>query len=206
SDQTEWQNSPNVSLGELDSNKDESDNGKKLTQDSDSDSSETEDEIKNAPAAKSKTDQSISVSESELVKGRLVRKPTRPTTPVAPKRMKLSSPTEPKASTSASQCSAEAKSQFVAPKSKRLRQVKNVSIRCSKQNSGKLSEQSTVVEEDGEVIFENKISRKNQKEDEMIVNLHDIIPEGQVQTSDIELKLKRGAVVELNFKYCPSDN
>ena len=194
-----------MSLGESGSNKDESDNEIKMMRETLSDNTDTEDEEEKVPTAKSKTDQSISDSQSELIKGRLVRKPTRPTTPVAPKKMKLNSPTEPPANTSAFQSSVEAKSQAVESKSKEIRQIKSISVRCSKQNSGKLSEQSTIVEEDGEVIFENKISRKNQKEDEMIVILHDI-PEGQVQTSDIELKMKRGAEVELMFKYCPSDN
>ncbi len=67
------------------------------------------------------------------------------------------------------------------------------------------SEQKTVVEEDGEIIYENKVSRKRQKKDSVSVNIGDLIPEGNVHTSNIELCLSTDAHVELKLKYRPDD-
>ena len=62
-----------------------------------------------------------------------------------------------------------------------------------------------MVEEDGEIIYENNISRKRQRKDSVTVNIGELIPEGNVHTSNIELRLSKEALVELKLKYSPED-
>ena len=70
-----------------------------------------------------------------------------------------------------------------------------------------LRKKNTIVTEDGENIFKNSVSRRCQKKDEaIVVNAGDLIPDGKVKTSDIKLSLAKGSQVELKFKYIPTDN
>lgn len=93
----------------------------------------------------------------------------------------------------------------VKPKSEAVRvlpnkscsKVKEFTVKCSNQSNDSSSEQKTVVQEGGEVIYENKISMKRQKKDSATIRIGDLIPEGNVRTSDIEMCLSRDAQVQL---------
>ena len=40
----------------------------------------------------------------------------------------------------------------------------------------------------------------------MMVDIGDLVPEGEVKTLKIQLHLTKGSVVELNLKYAPTDD
>ena len=82
---------------------------------------------------------------------------------------------------------------------------KELIIKCTKHDGEKCSEQESVVEEVGEIIYENSISRTRQRKDSVTVNIGERIPEGNVRTSNIELRLSKEAMVELKLKYRPED-
>ena len=52
----------------------------------------------------------------------------------------------------------------------------------------------------------NSISQRRKKESKMVVNVGDLVPEGNIKTTNVQLILSKGAEVELNLKYCPSEN
>ena len=89
---------------------------------------------------------------------------------------------------------------------KNCSKVKEFTVKCSNQSNDSSSEQKTVVEEGGEVIYENRISMKRQKKDTITIRIGDLIPEGNIRTSDIEMCLSRDAQVQLQLKYCPDDD
>ena len=61
------------------------------------------------------------------------------------------------------------------------------------------------VQEDGEEIYRNSVERKRQRKESMMVNIGELLPEGSVSISDLQLKLEKGAEIELKLKYSPQD-
>ena len=66
-------------------------------------------------------------------------------------------------------------------------------------------EQETEVTEDGERVYKDTVVRKKQKKDHVILDVGDLVPEGSIQTSNIQFVVKGEAQVELRLRYSPND-
>ena len=161
SDNSDWEDEPDVSLGVSDS----------------------EDE-------KVKSD-SLS---KDLVEGRIIRKATTPALPVAPKRKMT-----------------EVKKDAVEKavkltESGKVKDMTAFNVLCKQEKKDNSSESVTKVTENGEEIYANSVVRKRQKVDNVNINLGDLIPEGSVRISDIQLQLIGEGNVELKLSYRTEDD
>ena len=161
SDNSDWEDEPDVSLGVSDS----------------------EDE-------KVKSD-SLS---KDLVEGRIIRKATTPALPVAPKRKMT-----------------EVKKDAVEKavkltESGKVKDMTAFNVLCKQEKKDNSSESVTKVTENGEEIYANSVVRKRQKVDNVNINLGDLIPEGSVRISDIQLQLIGEGNVELKLRYRTEDD
>ena len=89
-------------------------------------------------------------------------------------------------------------------------QGKKILIQCSRTDKEKTSEQETFIFEDGENIFKNSVLtagglKRQKKDDSMIINVGDVVPEGKIDTGSIQLRLSTGGKVEMEFTYLPAD-
>ncbi len=217
-EESDWQSSPDISLGSSatsSSDSDESDiDGKEETQpDSRSADKEHVAEKKQFTAS----EKGSSGLNPEIVKGRIVRMPTKPGALVAPKKPRL----EPQPGPSTENSSAELLSPISPERAgqtedtkdqaleaetiEKVSAVKNFTITCSKKNGDKSCEQRTIIDEDGETIYEENVSKRRKKNDSVTLNLTDLIPEGKVATDDIGLCLSGEGSVVLTLKYRPDD-
>ena len=193
---SDWQESPKISLGSSDRDSDD---------ESDSDSEKVNETLSKEPVSdkdnvkvRSELPKDSGVKENPEL-GRMIRKPTQPQVPVAPKK--------PRVDNNKTEFGVKSKSEAarVLP-NKNCTKVMEFTVKCSNQGNDSSSEQKTVVEEGGEVIYENKISMKRQKKDSITIRIGDLIPEGNIRTSDIEMCLSRDAQVQLQLKYRPDDD
>ena len=138
------------------------------------------------------TDKSEKESDLSRLKGRLFRKSTEPQRPINPiKRPRISaSPT------------------FVStiPKDQPQIKVKEFLVKCKRNEQDSSSQQEVIVQEDGEEIYRNSVERKRQRKESMMVNIGELLPEGSVSISDIQLKLEKGAEIKFKLKYSPQDD
>ena len=77
---------------------------------------------------------------------------------------------------------------------------------CKLKKKDASSESVTKVTENGEEIYANSTVRKRQKVDNVNINFGDLIPEGSVWISDIQLQLIREGNVELKLRYHTEDD
>ena len=83
--------------------------------------------------------------------------------------------------------------------------VKEFLVKCKRNEQDSSSQQEVTVKEDGEEIYRNSVERKRQRKESMMVNIGELLPEGSVSISDMQLKLEKGAEIELKLKYSPQD-
>ena len=143
-------------------------------------------------------DVSLGISDSEdetvkagslnkyLVEGRIIRKATTPALPLAPKRKMI-----------------EGKKDTVAKavkltKSVKVKDMTTFNVVCKLEKKDTSSESVNKVTENWGEIYANSVVRKRQKVDNVNINLGDLIPEGSVHTSDIQLQLiEEGDILKL---------
>ena len=219
SDESDWKNSPNISIGS------KSDSGSESSSESENEVDKVKDPVKStegdlADDIKGNTatmdsgetgDPKAEVLNPDytILKGRTYNKPTRPDKPKAPVKRK-SEEMEGSAEASESKKCAEKDNQeqlkikmsFKRP----AKEAKEYSVKCVKRNINDGSEQEIRVNENGEEIYKNSISQRRKKESKMVVNVGDLVPEGNIKTTNVQLILSKGAEVELNLKYWPSEN
>ena len=139
--------------------------------------------------------ETVKEGQSDLLEGRVMRKATHPQKPFTPKRKNAPN----------TYIGPPLKVKFPFPKNT-VNEEKEIIIKCSRSDNNDISERETMITEDGENIFKNSVSRKRQKQDDlMVINVDDVVPAGKVDTSNIQLSLSTGGQVELKFKYNPSD-
>ena len=147
--------------------------------------------------------------DNTILEGRTYNKPTRPDKPKAPVKRK-SEEMEGSAEASESKKSAERDNQeqlkIRMPFKRSAKEAKEYSVKCVKRNINDGSEQEIRGNENGEEIYKNSISQRRKKKSKMVVNVGDLVPEGNVKTINVQLILSKGAEVELNLKYCPIEN
>ena len=78
-------------------------------------------------------------------------------------------------------------------------------VKCKRNEQDSSSQPEGTVQEDGEEIYRNSVERKRQRKESMMVNIGELLPEGSVSISDMQLKLEKGAEIELKLKYSPRD-
>ena len=66
-------------------------------------------------------------------------------------------------------------------------------------------EQEAEVIEDGESVYKDTDFRQKQKRDHVILKVGDLVPEGSIQSSNIQFVFKGKAQVELRLRYSPKD-
>ena len=128
-----------------------------------------------------------------LAEGRIIRKVTTPTLPVAPKRKMM-----------------EGKKDTVEKavnltESGKVKHMTTFNVVCKLKKKDASSDSVTKVTENGKDIYANSTVRKRQKVDNVNINLGDLIPKGSVPISDIQLQLIREENVELKLRYCTED-
>lgn len=79
-------------------------------------------------------------------------------------------------------------------------------VKCKRNEQDSSSQQEVTVQEDGEEIYKNSVERKRQHKESMLVNIGELLPEGSVSISDMQLKLEKGAEIEFKLKYSPQDD
>lgn len=187
---SDWKQSPSISIGSV-NNSDESKSS------SDSEGVERHDEevtmqskVESKSVKDKTSDEKSKLSEQELLKGRLFRKATVPQKPTAPLKRK---------SETSEDLTLKIKFPF-----KQMAPEKEILVKCTKKGDNNAScEQETIVCENGDMIYKNSLCQKRQTKDTMVVKIGDLLPQGQVKTSSIELCISKEAQVELKFKYKP---
>ncbi len=76
-------------------------------------------------------------------------------------------------------------------------------VRCSRKDDSVSSKRNVEVSECGEQIYQNTITTRKLNKGPMKIRLDDLLPEGNVRTSDIEISLTEDGEVELKFDYRP---
>ena len=76
-------------------------------------------------------------------------------------------------------------------------------MKCVKENE---SGHETVITKNGDEIYKSCIVNKRLKKEAVELNLGELIPYGQIKTSDIKLQVYKGSKVELSVTYCPKDD
>ncbi|MEW8547865.1 MAG: hypothetical protein AB2693_30530, partial [Candidatus Thiodiazotropha sp.] len=142
------------------------------------------------------SDKSIS-----LLKGRLFRKATEPIKPIAPqKRKREDTVRSEKVMSAPTQADKPGPSSVNETKKKDMKEFK---VRCVKNDA---SEQETIVTEENEIIYRNVLTNKRQKKESVEIDLGELLPEGDINTGNIKLRLVKGSEIELKLAYCPTDD
>lgn len=155
------------------------------------------------------TDKSEKESNLSQLKGRLVRKSTEPRIPINPiKKPRISASPASNSTISKDQQQNEEDSssqQEIIVKENEENKIKEFLVKCKRNEQGNASQQEIMVIEDGEEIYKNSVERKRQHKESMVVNIGELLPEGSVSVSDIQLKLDKGTEIELKLKYSPQE-
>ena len=155
-------------------------------------------------------DKKADTDDESNIEGRVVRKSTTPAKPFCPKRKEIDEKPEPrederKVKVMKVKEDAKGQADMKDIMVEGQADMKDIKVECMLVKKGASTETVTRVTENGEDIYEDKVTRKK-KLGLVNVAIGDIIPEGSIHTNDIQLQITGEGSVELRLKYNPKSD
>ena len=187
-----------VAAGSSTSGKEERKTSDKVESDSDW-QDESDYSLGDGDTERKEEDKKADTDDESNVEGRVVRKSTTPAKPFCPKRKEINEKPE------AREDERKVKAMKVKEDAKGQAVMKDIKVECMLVKKGASTETVIRVTENGEDIYEDKVTRKK-KVDLVNVAFGDIVPEGSIHTNDIQLQITGEGSVELRLKYNPKSD